>query len=126
MIVMNDITGTCTECNEKIDIDNVLCPKCIDPDNSFTYKDIESALVHAYVTDHAEDRECIEFTNNETEKEIQYYIDGIKFGRMDALYWVAEYFGDDMVSLWEQMEKDKNKQILEKNEILKRLQVSDE
>jgi hypothetical protein len=98
-----DIIFTCQNCREKFgDLAIfIVCDRC--QKEIVTTEDIQSALKHSWISEEAEDPEGTKFPDDATEKEIQRYFAGVRRGRETALFWIADFFGSEMISYWEKL-----------------------
>lgn len=101
-----DIVFTCKVCNKKFGDGDVyiMCDGC--HEEEITNEDIQAAIKHSLDSDGCEDREFTKFAEDVTEKEIEHYFNGMRRGRETALFWIANFFGGEMVRFWEKLEKE--------------------
>lgn len=93
---------TCLYCYKKDDIENLepLCNKCYE--DGIT-NNIKYALSHVINKDYLwKDKDCYEGFETEEEKEL--FMKGVKHGFASGLFWIADYFGNEMVKYYEKIE----------------------
>ena len=106
--MLNSIHGQCYECKEEIDLEDLLCPNCNNPDEKITLDDVQESIKYSLSCNACQDRDYTRFSEDVTEKEIEHYFSGMQRGRETALFWAAEFFGGEMVRFWENLEESMN------------------
>ncbi len=96
------VVVSCEECRKEIDLEdegNTYCDKC--NENSTDILDIKQALIYSAKQEEWIPSDETDITYIDEPEKRKIFFKGMKRGYASALFWLSDYFGDEMVKFFE-------------------------